>query len=127
MILAIVVGVLLYMALGMLYYSPLLFGNKWVQILNIKPEHPNYGLLSLVTVLTTILLYGAIQFSQAESVLDGMIVGAVIGVIIALAYAKDFIFGLGTNSKKPLSLYFISVGYHFIALTIIGSVMMFII
>ncbi len=48
-----------------------------------------------------------------------------VGIIVALAYAKDFIFGLGTNTKNTLALYIISVGYHVIALSIIGTVMMF--
>ena len=125
MILAIITGVILYMAIGMLYYSPLLFGNRWVELLNIKPEQPNYGILSLVTLLTSILLYGVLQLSHAETLIDGALIGGGVGIIIALAYAKDFIFGLGTHSKKPLSVYFISVGYHVIALTIIGTVMMF--
>ncbi|MDQ0252644.1 uncharacterized membrane-anchored protein YitT (DUF2179 family) [Evansella vedderi] len=125
MLFAIITGVILYMAIGMLYYSPMLFGNRWVEILNIKdPKQPNYGLLSLVTIFTVILLYGILLISQAETVFDGLMVGGAVGIIIALAYAKDFIFGLGSASKNQVILYFIAIGYHFIALTIIGAVMM---
>ncbi len=124
MILAIIVGVILYMAIGMLYYSPLLFGNRWVEVLNIKPEHPNYGLLSFVTVVTSILLYVVLQLAQAQTIVDGALIGASIGIIVALAYAKDFIFGLATHSKNSRIVYFIAVGYHLIALTVIGAVMM---
>jgi hypothetical protein len=123
MILAILSGVVLYMVSGMIYYSVL--GNRWVDLLNIKPEQPNYRLLTLITLLTSTMLYGVLQLSQAETLLDGALVGGAVGIIVALAYAKDFIFGLGTNSKKPTSIYFIAVGYHVIALTIIGTVMMF--
>lgn len=122
MIFAIVTGFVLYMVIGMIYYS--LLGNRWVELLNIKPEQPNYGLLSLVTLLTSLSLYGILQLSQAITLFDGAMIGAGVGVIVALAYAKDFIFGLATNSQKPMSLYFIAVGYHIIALTIIGMVMM---
>ncbi len=123
MILAIISGVVLYMISGMIYYS--LLGNRWVDLLNIKPEQPNYGLLTLVTLLTSTMLYGLLRLSQAETLLDGALVGMAVGIIVALAYAKDFIFGLGTNSKKPAAIYFIAIGYHVIALTIIGTVMMF--
>lgn len=123
MILAILSGVVLYMVSGMIYYSVL--GNRWVDLLNIKPEQPNYGLLTLVTLLTSTMLYGVLRLSQAETLLDGALVGGSVGIIVALAYAKDFIFGLGTNSKKSTTVYFIAVGYHVIALTIIGTVMMF--
>ncbi|UOE94527.1 DUF1761 domain-containing protein [Alkalihalobacillus sp. LMS39] len=123
MILAIVSGVVLYMISGMIYYSVL--GNRWVDLLNIKPEQPNYGLLTLVTILTSTLLYGVLKLSQAVTLLDGALIGGAVGVIVALAYAKDFIFGLGTNSKKPVTIYFIAIGYHVIALAIIGTVMIF--
>ncbi|MBU9723281.1 MULTISPECIES: DUF1761 domain-containing protein [Bacillaceae] len=123
MIWAILSGVVLYMVSGMIYYSVL--GNRWVDLLNIKPEQPNYGLLTLVTVITSTMLYGVLQLSQAKTLVDGALIGGGVGIIVALAYAKDFIFGLGTNSKKPASVYFIAVGYHVIALTLIGTVMMF--
>lgn len=123
MVLAIISGVVLYMASGMIYYSVL--GNRWVDLLNIKPEQPNYGLLTLVTVLTSTMLSVVLRLSQAETLLDGALIGGGVGLIVALAYAKDFIFGLGTNSKKPAVLYFIAIGYHVIALILIGSVMMF--
>ncbi|WP_100398124.1 DUF1761 domain-containing protein [Bacillus sp. FJAT-44742] len=123
MILAILSGVVLYMVSGMIYYS--VVGNRWIDLLNIKPEQPNYGLLTLVTLLTSTLLFGVLQLSQAETLLDGALTGGAVGAIVALAYAKDFIFGLGANSKKPAFIYFIAVGYHVIALTLIGTVMMF--
>ncbi|MFA9559159.1 DUF1761 domain-containing protein [Evansella sp. AB-rgal1] len=123
MIFAVILGVIIYMASGMIYYS--ILGNRWVEELNIKPEQPNYGLLTLVTVLTTFVFFIILQLSQAETLLDGALLGAGVGFIVSLAYAKDFIFGLGSSSKKQVVVYFIAVGYHIIALTIIGIVMMF--
>ncbi|MDV2684686.1 DUF1761 domain-containing protein [Alkalihalophilus lindianensis] len=123
MILAIISGVVVYMVSGMIYYT--LLGNRWVDLLKIKPEQPKYGLLTLVTFLTSTMLYGLLLLSQAQTLMDGALLGGGVGIIVALAYAKDFIFGLGTNSKKPLSIFFIAVGYHVIALTIIGTLMMF--
>lgn len=123
MILAVLTGVIIYMVSGMIYYSVL--GNRWVELLNIKPEQPRYGLLTLVTLLTSVLLYSVLQLSQAQTLIDGALIGGILGIIIALAYAKDFIFGLGTNSTKPASIYFIAVGYHVFALTLIGTIMMF--
>ncbi|WP_096200251.1 DUF1761 domain-containing protein [Bacillus sp. FJAT-45350] len=65
MILPIIIGVILYMVIGMIYYSPLLFGNRWVELLDIKPEQPKFGLLTIVTVLTTVLLYSVLHLTQA--------------------------------------------------------------
>ncbi|WP_018922721.1 DUF1761 domain-containing protein [Salsuginibacillus kocurii] len=124
MILPIVTGIILYMIIGMLYYSPFLFGNRWVQLLQISPSQPRYGLLTLVTILTSTLLYSVLHLAQASTVGEGALIGCCLGVIIALAYAKDFLFGLGSSTKNPFSLYLLSVGYHLIALSIIGAVMM---
>ncbi|MDE5413195.1 DUF1761 domain-containing protein [Alkalihalobacterium chitinilyticum] len=124
MFLAILTGFLIYMVSGMIYYS--ILGKRWVNLLHIKLEkQPNYGLLTFVTLLTTLLLFGLLNLSQAETLVDGALIGGSVGLIVALAYAKDFIFSLGSNSKNAISLYFIAVGYHVIALTVIGTVMMF--
>ncbi|WP_236035059.1 hypothetical protein [Alkalihalobacterium elongatum] len=57
MIWQILIGIVLYMAIDMYYYSPILFGNRWVDLLSITPNQPRYGLLTLMTVLTVVLLY----------------------------------------------------------------------
>lgn len=75
--------------------------------------------------MTSTMLYVLLRLSQAETLLDGALIGGAVGLIVALAYAKDFIFGLGTNSKKPVVIYFIAIGYHVLALIIVGTVMMF--
>ncbi|ARK32578.1 DUF1761 domain-containing protein [Halalkalibacter krulwichiae] len=122
MLLAILTGVVIYMASGMVYYS--ILGNRWVELLKIKPEQPNYGLLTLVTFLTSTVLYSLLRLFEVETLLDGAFIGGAVGIIVALAYAKDFIFGLGANSLKASAVFVIAVGYHVIALTIIGAVMM---
>ncbi len=112
------------MVIGMIYYSPFLFGNRWVELLKIdSPKFP-IGLLSAVTIATSVALAVLLHVTGAETIGDGALIGALIGVMVSLAYAKDFVFGIGTNSKNALHVYFITIGYHFIALTIIGSVMM---
>lgn len=123
MIFAILTGFILYMVIGMTYYA--IIGNRWLQWLNMKDaKQPNYGLLTGVTLLTTVLLYIVLQHSQATTVVDGAFTGFIVGIIIALAYAKDFIFGLGTGHSAPRNVYFTAVGYHIIALTVIGAIMM---
>lgn len=125
MIGSILTGVVLYIALGMLYYSPILFGNMWIELLNIKAEDPNYLLLTLVTVVTSTVLSLMLSWTGAETFMDGTLTGLALGLIVTLSYAKDFLFGLGSHTKNPLRTYVIAAGYHLIALPIIGTVMMF--
>ncbi|MCC5890119.1 MAG: DUF1761 family protein [Alkalibacterium sp.] len=125
MIGSIISGVIIYIALGMLYYSPVLFGNLWVELLDIKAEEPNYGVLTLVTLLTSTVLSLLLYWTGAETYLDGILTGLAVGSIVTLAYAKDFLFGLGQHSTRPLQTYCIAAGYHLIALPLIGLVMMF--
>ncbi|MGD7043100.1 DUF1761 domain-containing protein [Jeotgalibacillus proteolyticus] len=123
MVWSILLGVLIYIVIGMVYYSPLLFGLKWVNLLNIQDPKPNYGLLSLTALLTTIVLYALLQFAAADSFASGALIGVAAGIIVTLAYAKDFLFGLGTNTKQSRMVFLIGAGYHVIALSIIGGVM----
>ncbi|WP_026690898.1 DUF1761 domain-containing protein [Alteribacter aurantiacus] len=124
MILSILLGVIIYISIGMLYYSPLLFGNKWVEVLNIKEANPpNYGLVSLVTLVITVVLYLLLQVAGAQTIIDGFLVGLLTGVIVTLAYGKDFLFGLGAHTKNEQLTFVLAAGYHLLALTIIGAVM----
>ncbi|GAA0464054.1 DUF1761 domain-containing protein [Alkalibacillus silvisoli] len=126
MLLAIISGIILYMAIGMLYYSPLLFGEIWVRLLKIdQPEHPRYGLLTFVTIMTVLLTYFLLHLTNASTLIDGLIVGLGLGVVVSLAYAKDFIFGLGIHTENAFKVYLIGVGYHLFSLPVIGLVMMF--
>lgn len=122
---SIVTGVILYIALGMLYYSPALFGHTWVDMLKIKAEEPNYLALTLVTIVTSTVLSLLLSWTGAENFMDGALTGLALGLIVSLSYAKDFLFGLGSHTRNPLRTYVIAAGYHIIALPIIAAAMMF--
>lgn len=121
---AILIGAVLYMGIGMAYYSVL--GKRWVALLGLGSEQPRYGLLTLVTILASAALFGLLKIADAETVVDGVLLGLLAGVLVALAYAKDFIFGLGASSKKASQVFGIAVGYHVLALTLMGTAMMLI-
>ncbi|TMW70969.1 DUF1761 domain-containing protein [Alteribacter natronophilus] len=124
MILPILIGTILYIAIGMLYYSPLLFGSRWVDLLNIRDaKQPNYGLVSLVTLFTVAVLYSLLVVSGAETALDGAFLGFLTGLIVVFAYSKDFLFGLGHATRDARTTFMIGAGYHLIALTAAGTVM----
>ncbi|MDV2581534.1 DUF1761 domain-containing protein [Alkalibacillus haloalkaliphilus] len=124
MLIAIILGVIIYMVLGMVYYSPKVLGRLWIKHLNIQEfKTPRYDVLSLATFLTVSILYFILRWSEANTALEGLYLGALVGVLVALAYAKDFVFGLGENTGSSLKVYFIAVGFHIIALSVIGLVM----
>ncbi|GEN44611.1 DUF1761 domain-containing protein [Alkalibacillus haloalkaliphilus] len=124
MLLAIILGVIIYMVLGMVYYSPKVLGRLWVKYLNIQEfKTPRYDVLSLATFLTVSILYFILRWSEANTALEGLYLGALVGLLVALAYAKDFVFGLGENTGSSLKVYFIAVGFHIIVLSVIGLVM----
>ncbi|WP_017187173.1 DUF1761 domain-containing protein [Alkalibacillus haloalkaliphilus] len=124
MLLAIILGIIIYMVLGMVYYSPKVLGHLWINYLNIQEfKTPRYDVLSLATFLTVSILYFILQWSEANTPFEGLYIGLLVGVLVALAYAKDFVFGLGENTGSSLKVYFIAVGFHIIALSVIGMVM----
>ncbi|PYZ96426.1 hypothetical protein CR205_11935 [Alteribacter lacisalsi] len=125
MILPILAGTVLYIAVGMLYYSPLLFGNRWVDVLkiNTKEHPPNFPMVTLVTLFTAAALYGILTLAGAETAGAGALYGLLTGIVVVLAYAKDFLFGLGHATKSAVYTFVVAAGYHLIALTLIGTIM----
>ncbi|QGQ95637.1 DUF1761 domain-containing protein [Paenibacillus psychroresistens] len=118
--LAVLAGGIVYMAFGALYYSPLLFGKHAVSLKKNQGEKETKDALkypgaALVGFLSSFLLALIVQVSGADDVVSGLVIGLVIGFLLALAYLKNTLFGL--TSKKAYAL---AVSDHFIIFIILG-------
>ncbi|MDR0139075.1 DUF1761 domain-containing protein [Metabacillus idriensis] len=114
--LAVMAGGLLYMAFGALYYSPFLFGNIWTRMnpSEVK-DSAKYAGSAVVAFLSSFLIAIIIHSIGADDVISGLMTGLIIGILLALAYLKNALFGL-TNLK----VYGIAVLDHVIAFSLLG-------
>lgn len=123
--LAVVVATIAYFLLGALWYSPVLFAKKWMELRNIKEEDidgPNpviffYSfILQLIGVISLALFIAAMGI---DSALHGAVVGfgAGAGILFTLAGTT------GIFSELKLQLHFLDNGYHVIGLTVTGFIL----
>lgn len=118
-VLAVVVGGILYMMFGALYYSPVLFGNTWVKANKLSDDHMKNGIIyvgaAVVAFLSSFLIAVLTQATGADDLVSGLVIGGTVGLLIALVYWKNTLFGL-TNKKVML----IAVGDHLISFLLLG-------
>jgi hypothetical protein len=124
--LAVLVSGLAYFALGALWYSPVLFSKKWIELGKIDINDPNakkgvglmFGgslLLMLISSVAIAILLNRMDLSGWKS---GLKVGALVGIFFNAA-------GIGINylyEKKPIALFLINAVYQILGSIIVGII-----
>lgn len=121
---AILVSAIIYMVLGALWYSPLLFKKTWLSYTglreeDIKGEGVTYFLAFIVALVISYVLALFIQATQALTALQGALVGfwAWLGFIVTTHFSGVI------WEKRPFNLYLIQVVYLLIVLVISGALL----
>ncbi len=112
------------MGLGMIWYSPSVFGKKWMKLIGMtagkKPKDTGfiYSLTffaSLVTAFTLELFISNIPGSNAWT---GLMVGFWAGIGFGAATSiSDYLF---SGDSKKNELYLINAGFHLVSLMLMG-------
>lgn len=114
-LLPIILGGVLYMVYGGIYYSALL-SNKSQEVLQHQSNGPfKYIYSVLVAFVNSFLVANLIQITGAESLIEGLMLGFILGLVITLVYIKNALFGL--MSKRAL---LIAIGDHLVVFTLLG-------
>ncbi len=123
---AVVIATIASMGLGALWYSPILFGKKWMKLLGktekeIQDEGKMglvYGGTALAWLFMSFVLAHMVDFTGATTLFSGVITALWIGIgFIATSQAIITFF-----EGRKWGLYFISVGYQVLALCIMGVI-----
>lgn len=121
--LAVAVAAGLTFAVGGLWYSPLLFGNRWMALTGLTEEQTSTGALRVFG--------GALVLQLAMALNLAMFIGpdATTGFAVFAAFAAGFgwvALGMGVTylfERKPLGLWLIDGGYHAVSFTVMGVVL----
>jgi uncharacterized membrane protein YdjX (TVP38/TMEM64 family) len=116
--LAIIIGGVLYMMYGGIYYSVLLSDKKESNkdITKNQSKGPlKYIYSVIIAFISSFLVSILVQATGSENWLAGGAVGFVIGILITMVYLKNSLFGLMT--KKACM---IAIGDHLIIFTLLG-------
>ncbi len=126
---AIVVSALLYWVLGGLWYSPLLFGNKFIEVMRWSPEQLarieaegaslQLALAFAGSLVTAYVLAHIVRYTSGENALDG----AKTGLWLWLGFIVTSNLNTVFFEFRPLGLYLINIGYHLVAFLSMGALL----
>ena len=122
---AVVVAVVVQYAGGAAWY--MVFANPWLQAIGKTKEEIRgrggawkaYVTAFVGSVLTILGLAIIVQATEADNVLDGLVLGLICGIgFVATALAAQFSF-----EGRPLKLYLLDAGYPVLGLAVAGIIL----
>ncbi len=122
--LAVVVAAAVPMALGALWYSPLLFARPWMAAVGRTMEELTdarlgYFISAVGAVITSLVLSALVDWAEADKLFEGVLVGLIAWVgFVATTSAVNTYFG-----GRPRALWLIDNGYHVISLAVMGAIL----
>ena len=121
--LAVVVAAISTFAVGGMWYSPLLFGDRWMALANVRPDQLSsdapkvFGgafVLQLAMVLNLAFFLGpdpGLPFAVGAAFAAGL---GWVGLGMGVTYLFE---------RRPLGLWLINGGYHVVAFTAMGVIL----
>ncbi|HYG10226.1 MAG TPA: DUF1761 domain-containing protein [Pyrinomonadaceae bacterium] len=126
---AVAASALLYWLLGGLWYSPLLFGGKFIEIMRWSPEQlarieaegagAQLALAFLGSLVAAYVLAHVVRYASAENAVDG----AKTGLWLWLGFIVTTNLNTVFFEFRPAGLYLINIGYHLFAFLSMGALL----
>jgi hypothetical protein len=123
--LAVLVAGVINMAVGSVWYSPLMFLKPWMATLHKKPEmkEGNMGMM-YIQMFVSALIMGYVM-AMLTKLLHIMTID--MGIMLGFWVWLGFIATAGYNyvlfEQKPIKGYLINVGYYLVVLLLVGALM----
>lgn len=117
-----------YIAVGTLWYSPKLFGDRWKNLKNVTSNDMssmNVAMITMVVsaVIMSLLLNIMVIWAGANTLIEGAGVGFfAYGIVAAVAWTQ-VVFGNDSELETRRELFFIDYGFPFVSFLIMGGVL----
>ena len=127
--LAILVATVASFILGMLWYSPLMFGNIWLKLMGFSPAKIKAGkkkgmgkvmfFAFLGTLVSSYILAQFLKIANAVTIKDGLQVG----FLIWLGFTATTMLGSVLWEGKPVKLYLINAAHGLTSLLVASAIL----
>lgn len=132
--LAVLVAAIVSMILGMVWYSPILFGRQWSALMGVDPNDKEKmekmkkesGLLYAATAIGSLIMAYILALFFLWIGVEDVINGMLASVFIWVGFIATVTFSNALFEKKPKALWAINGGYHLVALLFASAVLVFI-
>lgn len=110
---------------GMLWYSPALFGNLWAKLSKVDIKKPknksSVGTSMLLGFISTLILASVFQYLVVLLKYSGLAAGATLGFWLWLGFLATSLLGAVLWEEKPWGLYILNSAYWLVNLLVIGA------
>lgn len=126
---AIIVASIVSFVIGMLWYSPLLFGNLWMKSAGLskekigKAKKKGMGKTILIAFLTTVIMVYVLGYLLNILNYNDAISGAIIGFLVWLGFLATTGLGRVLWEGKSFSFYLINTLHELVSLVVIGAIL----
>jgi len=126
--LAVLVAVIISMVIGGFWYSPMLFGKQWAELMNLAPKdmldmkkraNASYAINFLLLLLMAFVLAHFVDYAQATTFIEGVQVG----FWVWLGFIATISLGSVLWESKPIQVYLINAGYQLVSLLLMGIIL----
>jgi hypothetical protein len=126
--LGIIVAAIVSMIISIVWYSPALFGRRWLRLQGRNPRDagrmmkaagPMYVLSLVAAIISAIVL----QFFIGQFSITSAWVGAALGLLVWIGFVATGNFGMAMLGKKPVKLYLLENLHLLIAFMAMGAIL----
>lgn len=126
--LAVFVAAIVSMVLGGFWYSPLLFGKRWIEWMNFAPKdlldmkkraNASYVINFLTLLLMAFVLAHFVDYAQATTFIEGVQAG----FWVWLGFIATVSLGSVLWENKSIKVYLINAGYQLVNVVLMGVIL----
>ena len=126
--LAVFIAGVVSMAIGMLWYSPVMFGRHWMSLSGITPESmekckDGMGRTYALGFLAGLLKAGAVYYILKLLLFSSLSKNLEVAFVLWLGFVATTLYSSVIWEKKPAALYLINSGYYLV--NIFASVLVY--
>jgi hypothetical protein len=132
-LLAILVAAIANMVLGSLWYSPIMFGKKWMAEAGLTPEKleaakakgmgRTYGIMAISTLIMSYVLSNTLVFASTYLSDSGISAGLQAGFWNWLGFVAPVSLSAVLWDGKSWTYWFITAGYYLVSLILMGVIL----
>ena len=122
---AILLAALAKMVIGAVWYSPVVFGPRWMALSGCIESDMKAGLPRLLvfdaiaSLVMAFVLVHAVHYAGAQTIATG----AAVGFFNWLGFVATVTFGLTIYEKRPWGLFLIANGFQLLSLLVMGAIL----